>query len=140
MSDREENMSEVCEKFAAKDMHLAFENSFIDQQPKLWRVMVWRNHGERRLRHTNWFASQEDFTAFLSRSKERGDQIISTAQYEQAGPTSEAGGALRLLKRLAEQRGFIVSSADCSATEIADAMSKGNWYVDDAGYGYVLRQ
>lgn len=44
-----------------------------------------------------------------------------------------------ILARLVENGGAIVSSGDCSELEIADARVRGDFYVDDAGLGYVLR-
>lgn len=43
-----------------------------------------------------------------------------------------------LLRKLRENGGCIVSSADCNEIEIADAKARGDWWVDD-GFGYVLR-
>jgi len=43
------------------------------------------------------------------------------------------------LERLPAERGAIVSSADCSATEIAQAQACGRWHVNEDGMGYVLR-
>lgn len=47
--------------------------------------------------------------------------------------------AEQFLLKLAERRGSIVSSADCSLSEITMARVLGLFYVDDRGYGYVLR-
>ena len=44
-----------------------------------------------------------------------------------------------LLKTLSIQGGALVSSADCSEMEIADAQGRGDWYVDEDGMGFVLR-
>lgn len=48
-------------------------------------------------------------------------------------PVSELPAAL------AEERGAVVSSADCSEMEIAFARTEGRFFVDDDGLGYVLR-
>jgi len=46
---------------------------------------------------------------------------------------------LELLKTMSIQGGCLVSSADCSEMEIADAQVRGDWYVTEGGMGYVLR-
>lgn len=43
------------------------------------------------------------------------------------------------LSLLGEERGAIVSSADCSEMEIAFARDQGRFYVDNDGMGYVMR-
>ena len=45
----------------------------------------------------------------------------------------------QMVRKLGAQRGAIVSSADCSVAEIAIARASGRFFVDDDGYGYVLR-
>jgi hypothetical protein len=47
--------------------------------------------------------------------------------------------AEEFLNKLAEERGAIVSSGDCSEMEIANARSCGRMYIDSDGLGYVLR-
>lgn len=44
-----------------------------------------------------------------------------------------------MLTKLAREGGCIVSSADCSVMEIADARARGDFLVDNRGYGYVRR-
>lgn len=44
-----------------------------------------------------------------------------------------------LLDKLVREGGCIVSSGDCSELEIADARVRGDFYVDETGFGYVLR-
>jgi hypothetical protein len=44
-----------------------------------------------------------------------------------------------ILTALIDERGAIVSSADCSEMEITFARSEGRFYVDNAGFGFVLR-
>ena len=44
-----------------------------------------------------------------------------------------------LLARLVDQGGAVVSSGVCSEMEIADARARGDFYVDGAGIGYVIR-
>lgn len=38
-----------------------------------------------------------------------------------------------------EKWGAIVCSGDCSAMEISDAQATNRFYVDNQGFGYVLR-
>lgn len=45
----------------------------------------------------------------------------------------------QLFRKLRSAGGCIVSSGDCSAMEIADAQARGDFIVDDEGFGYVLR-
>lgn len=45
----------------------------------------------------------------------------------------------KLIKKLAVEGGCIVSSADCSEMEIADARARGDFWVDNHNYGYVRR-
>jgi hypothetical protein len=42
-------------------------------------------------------------------------------------------------ERLAAEQGALVSSGSCSEIEIADAMVRGDFYVDEGGFGFVLR-
>lgn len=44
-----------------------------------------------------------------------------------------------LIAKLAAGGGCIVSSADCSVMEIADARVRGDFHVDANGFGYVRR-
>lgn len=44
-----------------------------------------------------------------------------------------------ILTALIDERGAIVSSADCSPMELAFARSEGRFYVDGDGFGFVLR-
>jgi len=45
----------------------------------------------------------------------------------------------KILDALIQERGAIVSSADCGELEITFARSEGRFFVDDNGMGYVLR-
>ena len=51
----------------------------------------------------------------------------------------EIKSADEALARLVQRGGAIVSSNSCSELEIADARARGDFYVDEHGYGYVLR-
>lgn len=44
-----------------------------------------------------------------------------------------------LLEKLKKNGGCIVSTNDCSTMEIADARVRGDFYVDENGFGFVLR-
>lgn len=44
-----------------------------------------------------------------------------------------------LIEKLLIHGGCIVSSADCSQMEIADARVRGDFWADANGYGYVRR-
>lgn len=44
-----------------------------------------------------------------------------------------------ILTALIDERGAIVSSADCSEMELAFARKEGRFYVDKDGFGFVLR-
>ena len=44
-----------------------------------------------------------------------------------------------ILTALMDERGAIVSSADCSEMELAFARKEGRFYVDKDGFGFVLR-
>lgn len=44
-----------------------------------------------------------------------------------------------LLDKLAKEGGCIVSTADCSELEVAEAKTRGDFYVDDNQCGYVRR-
>ena len=57
------------------------------------------------------------------------------ANYAPAGPSPESD----FLERLGERGGAIVSSGACSAMEIADARARGDMFVTEEGYGFVLR-
>lgn len=46
---------------------------------------------------------------------------------------------LDLINKLKLEGGCIVSSADCSEMEIADARVRGDFYVDDYNFGFVRR-
>lgn len=45
----------------------------------------------------------------------------------------------QLFDKLKVSGGCIVSSGDCGAMEIADAQARGDFTVDEDGYGFVLR-
>lgn len=45
----------------------------------------------------------------------------------------------QLLRHLVDNGGAVVSSGSCSTVEIADARTRGDWYVDADGFGYVVR-
>lgn len=45
----------------------------------------------------------------------------------------------QLTDKLASEGGCIVSTADCSELEIANARGRGDFYADENGYGYVRR-
>ena len=44
-----------------------------------------------------------------------------------------------MFERLAKEGGCIVSSGSASVHEIADAKVRGDFYVDDNGFGFILR-
>ena len=44
-----------------------------------------------------------------------------------------------MFSRLAREGGCIVSSGSASVHEIADAQSRGDFYVDEEGLGFILR-
>jgi hypothetical protein len=44
-----------------------------------------------------------------------------------------------LFEKLKKEGGCIVSSADCSELEIADARVRGDFFADENGFGYVRR-
>ena len=45
----------------------------------------------------------------------------------------------QLFSKLKTDGGCIVSSGDCSTMEIADAQARGDFTVDEDGFGFVLR-
>ena len=47
--------------------------------------------------------------------------------------------AEQMLEKIGLMGGCIVSSADCSEIEIADARVRGDFYVDADGFGFVRR-
>ena len=48
-------------------------------------------------------------------------------------------GIQQMAKKLIALRGAIVSSADCGVAEIAIARASGRFFVDERGFGFVLR-
>lgn len=69
-----------------------------------------------------------------------GQQDTSKQDAEDYRKEQEAlSEARNFLHRLKAERGAIVSSGDCSAIEIAEAQACRRFYVDEDGYGYVLR-
>lgn len=60
-----------------------------------------------------------------------GGRGAAVAQAQDAGTA--------FLRRLATERGAIVSSGDCDHMEIANARATGRFWVDADGLGYVLR-
>ena len=65
------------------DVELAFENGLTEDTPQtLWRVTATREHGDRRLRHTNWFATEEQARQYeVWIADGRGD-VIAVAEYK----------------------------------------------------------
>lgn len=47
--------------------------------------------------------------------------------------------ASQALAALVDEQGALVSSADCSNLEIEFARTAGRFFVDEAGFGFVLR-
>lgn len=71
---------------------------------------------------------------------------VEIVQKQRAAVESENAklhDALKFFRRLPEERGVILSSADCDEVEIAIARSCGRFFVDDEGtgigLGYVMR-
>jgi hypothetical protein len=75
-------------------------------------------------------------------SEERIQEIVDyatgkAADVEHARTRDVGFGAM--LMDLVKERGAIVCSADCSEMELAFARREGRFYVDERGFGYVLR-
>ena len=69
------------ERAAIEKTHLAFEDGFTESPPELWRVTAWRRHGERKLRHTNWFCSEQEAQDHAKSIANRDGEVLAITKY-----------------------------------------------------------
>lgn len=67
------------------------------------------------------------------------DATVSDRRMNAVAAVERALAPMGLSTALVNERGAIVSSADCSEMELAFARKEGRFFVDTNGYGFVLR-
>lgn len=63
---------------------LAFED-FVDAPDILYRVVSWRTWKDRRLRHTNWFATKEAAEQHVKWINDGRGEVVGIYEYRQTG-------------------------------------------------------
>jgi hypothetical protein len=63
------------------DTELAFEEGIHGSPQFLWRVQSWRQFRDRRLRHTNWFATEDAARKHGAWINDGRGEVISVKKY-----------------------------------------------------------
>lgn len=69
--------------FNLDDMHLAWENEIGEEPDELWRVTSMRLFGDRELRHTEWFAREQDALDHAKWINAGRGRVLRVAKYDQ---------------------------------------------------------